>query len=216
MPRALAALFLFALTVQADGQPLGEVARKEKERRAENADKGVAVREYSSSGEAIVGDFAPEETAEPEEASAWDAEREKARELEPRFAEIAREADELDVLFERYRNECHGRYTITRAPGPTAVDPTASYDVRAGRGWLIVLENPNALNVVTPGPGQKTVSDAATPQCQKLRSDVVASAMWVKAAFEEVLEQARRKAILPGMVRELRRKYRLEWGRYRL
>ena len=144
-------------------------------------------------------------------------EREKTKELEPRFAEIAREADELDGLFERWRNACHGRHTITRAPGPAmAVDPTASYDVRAGRNWLIVLENPNALNVVTPGPGRKTVSTAETPQCQKLRSEVVAAAMWVKDALEDVLEQARKKGILPGMVRELRRKYRLEWGSYRI
>jgi hypothetical protein len=40
--------------------------------------------------------------------------------------------------------------------------------------------------------------------------------MWVKAALEEVLDEARKKGILPGMIRELRRKYRLEWGRYRL
>jgi hypothetical protein len=151
------------------------------------------------------------------EPSALDAEREKAKELEPRFAEIAREADELDALFERWRNQCYGRYTVSRAPGPaTAVDPTASYDVRAGRGWLIVLENPAVLNPTVPSPGQKTVTTAETPQCQKLSGDVISAAMWVKESLEELLEQARKKGILPGMVRELRRKYRLEWGRYRL
>ena len=218
MLRAWSAALVLSLAADVSAQSLGEVAKKEKARRAENAENGASVREYQSSGGPIEQDVLPEdEPAEPVEASALDAEREKAKELEPRFAEIAREADQLDVLFERWRNQCYGRYTVSRTPGPaTAVDPTASYDIRAGRGWLIVLENPGALNATVPGPGQKTVTTAETPQCQKLRGEVVASAMWVKEALEEVLEQARKKGILPGMVRELRRKYRLEWGRYRL
>jgi hypothetical protein len=218
MLRALGAVLLLALAAEGFAQSLGEVAKREKERRAENAEKGASVPEYQSSGGPIEQDELREEgIPEPLEASALDAEREKAKELEPHFAEIARKADELDVLFERWRAQCHGRYTMTRTPGPvTAVDPRASYDVRAGRNWLIVLENPGALNATVPGPGQKTVTTAETPQCQKLRDEVLASAMWVKASLEEVLERARKKGILPGMVRELRRKYRLEWGRYRL
>jgi hypothetical protein len=215
---AWCAVLVLSLAAESAAQSLGEVAKKEKERRAENAETGASVREYQSSGGPIEPEAArEEETGEPLQASSLDAEREKAKELEPRFAEIARKADELDSLFERWRNQCYGRYTVSRAPGPaTAVDPAASYDIRAGRGWLIVLENPGALNATVPGPGQKTVTTAETPQCQKLRGEVVASAMWVKESLEEVLEQARKKGILPGMVRELRRKYRLEWGRYRL
>jgi len=218
MLRALGAMVVLALAVEGFGQSLGEVAKREKERRGENAERGAPVREYSSSGGPIEGEEeAEEEPAAPVEGSAWEAEREKAKELEPRFAEIAGDADELDALFERWRSACQGRYIITRTPGPVAaVDPAASYDVRSGRNWLLVLENPNALDVVTPGPGQKTVSTAETPQCQELRGEVVAAAMWVKDALEDALVTARKKGILPGMVRELRRKYRLEWGRYRL
>jgi hypothetical protein len=218
MLRAWGAALLLSFAAEGSAQSLGEVAKKEKERRAENAESGAPVREYQSSGGPIEPEAArEEETGEPLQASALDAEREKAKELEPRFAEISSEADELDALFERWRNQCYGRYTVSRSPGPaTAVDPTASYDVRAGRGWLIVLENPGALNATVPGPGQKTVTTAETPQCQKLRGDVISAAMWVKESLEELLEQARKKGILPGMVRELRRKYRLEWGRYRL
>jgi hypothetical protein len=218
MLRAWGAALVLSLAADGSAQSLGEVAKKEKVRREENAQNGASAREYQSSGGPIEQDVVrEEETPEPLAASALDAEREKAKELEPRFAEIAREADKLDALFERWKNECHGRYTVTPRPGTaTAVDPTASYDVRFGRSWLIVLENPNALEVATPGPGGKTVSTAETPQCQKQRREVVASAMWVKESLEEVLERARKKGILPGMVRELRRKYRLDWGRYRI
>ena len=218
-------VFVFLFAGLSSGQSLGEVAAKEKERREKNAENDVSTKAFTSSGGRIAAiDKDGPETATPgkneneeKSGSLWDAEREKAKVLEPQMAEIARVADELDILFERYVNECQGRYTITPTPGPAAAfDPTQSYDVRFGRGWLIVLENPTALATTPAQPGRDTVSTAQTPACQKLRSEVVVSATWVKAEMEELLEEARKEGILPGMVRELREKYRIEWSRYKI
>jgi hypothetical protein len=223
MKRALVAvLLLFWCVGSSSGQSLGRVAVKEKERRQQNAVNGVSARSFASTGETIAeedGDRGSVKDSESDERSPslLEAERERAAILEPRMAEIARTADELDVLYERYLNQCYGRHTITTTPGPaTTTGSLSSYNVLTGRGWFLVLENPSALTTVEPGPGRKTVTTAQTPACQKLASDLVASATEVKTAMEGLLEDARKKGILPGMVRELREKYNLEWSRYRL
>ncbi|HXV64537.1 MAG TPA: hypothetical protein VEK15_27820, partial [Vicinamibacteria bacterium] len=50
------------------------------------------------------------------------------------------------------------------------------------------------------------------PQCEGLWERLVTRANQVRRAMRELLEDARRERILPGVIRDLRRKYRLEWS----
>ncbi len=202
-------------------QSLGDVAKKERERRQKNSETGKSAKSYSNTDD-VVTDGPPtelglEQDGNTDEISAtgsvMDEERERAKELEPRMAEIARMADNVDRLFKRYKNTCENRYAVGRSPGLTAnVDVTKGYDIHAGRDWFVVLERPPSVAGMTTQSRPGEIHFLAPPECQALAKELVAAATGVRRAMEEFLETARRERILPGMVRELRRKYRLDWS----
>lgn len=207
-------------------QSLGEVAEREKRRREENREAGVDVPSYTVVGGAIEredgedskGGAAASESldADPsaEEPSPLEQARERGSILEPRMEEISLAADRVDRLYQRYMDQCYGRYAVGVAPpgiGIPAQGPPPVH-VGMGRNWFVVLDTPSAFTTpVQTAPGGSIVL-VEIPQCESLRNDLVQSANAVKNAMRELLELARREGILPGVVRELREKYRLEWS----
>lgn len=216
------------LTLLLSAQSLGEVAEREKKRRQDNREAGVEAPSYTMVGESIEreneggdepadssgGSSKPSETIAPEDdVSPLEQARERGKILEPRMEEISFAADRVDRLYERYMNECYGRYAVGVTPpgiGIPVQPPTAH--VGMGRNWFVVLDTPSAFTTpVQTAPGGNILF-VETPQCESLRNNLVQSANEVRDAMRELLELARRESILPGVVRELREKYRLEWS----
>lgn len=202
-------------------QSLGEVAEREKKRRERNAEAGIEAPSYTSRGEAILpqGRKEPGEAPDPAEeeeegsASPLKEERERGKILEARLAEIARGADRVDGLYDRYMNECYNRYLIGIAPGGVGVPmaPRPFAPVPMGRDWFPLLGGSASTRPVPQIPDQSLVL-VESPQCQALWDELIAAANYVKRQMQELLDVARRERILPGVVRELRRKYQLEWS----
>lgn len=214
----LAAVWVLAAAIAA--QSLGEVAERERERRARNAEAGVEAVSYTSHGGSITPETAKPSEEQPQkadegetEASPIEAERERGEILEPQMAEIAGMADRVDDLYRRYMDQCYGRYAVGATPPgigfPT--QPPAAH-VQMGRDWFLVLDTPSALTTPIPKGRGGSFILVETPQCQSLREELVAAASEVKRAMRELLDLARRERVLPGVVRELREKYRLEWN----
>ncbi|HXV63420.1 MAG TPA: hypothetical protein VEK15_22155 [Vicinamibacteria bacterium] len=213
-------LLAWMMAALVGAQSLGEVAAREKKRREKNAEAGVEVVSYTGSGEGIAADEASISTPDaraPEETESSPLEEEWARgeSYEPRFAEISRAADEVDALFERYMDTCYNRYLIGVTPPGLGVPvlPGSPFLVHTGRNWFVVLENPSVLGPSTATRyGGNDILLVQLPQCEGLWERLVTQADHVRRAMRELLEDARRERILPGVIRDLRRKYRLEWS----
>jgi hypothetical protein len=217
--------FGWLLVLSLSLQSLGEVAEREKERREANREAGVEATSYTMVGESIerknkkdsdaseTGRSPRKASTAEEPSSPLEEARERGKILEPRMEEIARAADRVDDLYQTYMDQCYGRYAIGATPpgiGIPAQPPVAH--VGMGRNWFIVLDTPSAFTTPTriaPGGSFLLVE---TPQCESLRNDLVRSAEEVRSAMRELLDFARREGILPGVVRDLREKYRLEWS----
>lgn len=206
-------------------QSLAEVAEKERERRKRNAEAGVEVVSYTSGGSDISVDdpegheppaaaaTAGEQTDE-EDVSPLENARERGKFLEPRMAEISAMADWVDGLYQRYLSQCYGRYLIGETPPGFGLpfQPSPPAHVPRGRDWFTVLNTPSALTPPVPPAQGRSFILVEPPQCASLREELLASANGVKRAMQAILDLARREGILPGVVRELREKYQLEWS----
>ena len=115
------------LAVSLAAQSLAEVAEKERDRRKRNAEAGVEVLSYTSRGGGISQDEPKERDEAPgaaitageptdQDVSPLEESRERGKLLEPRMAEISAMADRVDGLYERYMNQCYGRYLIGETP----------------------------------------------------------------------------------------------------
>lgn len=123
--------------------------------------------------------------------SGMDEMRARADELEPRMAAIGRIADRLDENYRRYLDACHEKYTAAAA-SPHTVQPHY-YD-----------------------PYQPLViSNETTPICRKLWSDIERDAEDIELEMRAVSEDARRRGVLPGHLRDLARKYGLDRNGWR-
>lgn len=218
-------LWLWAISAAVTVQSLGEVAEREKERRERNAEAGVAVISFTGTGSGDVVEVPSEaETEEPTpglelaeddgDKSPLEVERERGEAFEPRIAEIARAADRVDRLYQRYMDRCYNRYAIGATPPGIGVPvaPSSPVNVEVGRNWFIVLDTPSATSTAVPRAGGGNIILVQTVECQELWADVYDAAMAVKQSMRELLADARREGILPGVIRDLRRKYRLEWS----
>ena len=109
----------------------------------------------------------------------------RAAELEPRMAEIGRIADRVDENYRRYMDACYEKYTT----GTTS---------------------PHAATLYYEPYQPIAISNETTPYCRELWSDIEGDAEEVELAMKALTEAARQRGVLPGHVRDLARKYRLD------
>lgn len=113
--------------------------------------------------------------------------RARADELEPRVAAIGRIAARVDENFRRYMDACYEKYTAATA-SPHAATAYDYYD-----------------------PYQPiAIDNETTPYCRKLWSDIERDSEAVELAMQAIAEEARRGGVLPGHLRDLAAKYRLD------
>lgn len=96
---------------------------------------------------------------------------------------LARRADSLDDYWERYRSAC----------GPEALANGGD------RAWFGVWEKP-------------TAAARANGQCSQWIGDITQMASGIRAAMASADEAARGASVYPGVRRDLRRKYRMDWA----
>jgi S1-C subfamily serine protease len=101
---------------------------------------------------------------------------------------LARAADQIDTQWRRYRAACLEK---------TAVGIVVSGN---GRDWFGAL-----------GSGTVAIANESLPECLALRSDIVTLGARVAAGMEQAGEAARRAGVYPGIAREIRVKYRMDW-----
>jgi hypothetical protein len=99
---------------------------------------------------------------------------------------LARQADGIDVEWRRYRTACAGN--------------TALGAVMNGRDWFGIWE--------ADGTAKNSES---TSQCFVLRSDIVTRAVSLDVGMQQAEENARRAGVYPGVARDIRRKYTMDW-----
>ena len=139
--------------------------------------------------------------------------RERAAELEPRMAEIARVADRLDDNFRRYVDACYEKYTTADTSGTYGGGGRAyTQGAAAGRDWFAVYESESEFTYGGTYSQSTSIRNESTPYCRELWSDVIDGAREVNDGIVNLQEQARRNGVLPGHLRDLRRKYRLDWS----
>jgi S1-C subfamily serine protease len=97
----------------------------------------------------------------------------------------ARAAGEIDALWTRYSNGCV-------ATAPSAGD----------RPWFAVFS-----------PGAVRLTQSTSIDCPSWLDAVRTRADAVRADVERAAESARQRGVFPGVARDLRRKYRLQWDR---
>jgi S1-C subfamily serine protease len=108
---------------------------------------------------------------------------EGAAQFERAMQAIARRADSLDDYWERYRTAC----------GPEAVANSGD------RPWFGVWEKP-------------TAAARANGQCSQWIGDITQMSSAIRSAMASADEAARGASVYPGVQRDLRRKYRMEWA----
>ncbi len=94
----------------------------------------------------------------------------------------AKRADSLDDYWTRFRNSC-------RAAAPA---------IAGDREWFGVWDRPPAFNT-------------ADAQCARWLSDIAQIAGGIRSAMVSADEAARTASVYPGVRRDLRRKYKLDW-----
>ncbi len=98
---------------------------------------------------------------------------------------LARQADEVDAAWQRYRAACAGKYSIG-----TVVN---------GREWFGLI-------------GDTILIDNETlPQCRAWRDDVTTQARRISDVMQQAEEGARTAGVFPGATRAIRAKYAMEW-----
>ncbi len=103
--------------------------------------------------------------------------------FEQALAAIAARADQIDDFWQRYTASCLGGQRLS-----------GTYD----REWFRVYEN-------------RVPEGRAAPGCAQWLSDVNELADGIRSAMKEVDQAARRLDVYPGVRRDLRRQYRLDW-----
>jgi hypothetical protein len=96
---------------------------------------------------------------------------------------VARRADSLDEYWGRFRDGCH----IAAAPNG------------GDREWFGVWERPPSI-------------DARDVHCSRWLEDVTSIANSVRISMNAADETARSASVIPGVRRDLRRKYKLDWA----
>src|SRR4030095_41513 len=100
------------------------------------------------------------------------------------LAWAAQNSQQLDDYWHRYASSC-----VTSA--------AQSGD----RAWVAVLE-----------PSGVSLNMAASINCQSWLDTIRTNAIPIKNTLDQAAEISRRSGVYPGVMRDLRRKYRLDWN----
>jgi hypothetical protein len=93
-------------------------------------------------------------------------------------------SQQLDAYWDRYASTC-----------------VTSSNRSGDRAWFAVLE-PNGVRI----------NPAATINCQSWLETVQSNALPIKATIDQAADTARRSGVYPGVLRDMRRKHRLDWS----
>jgi hypothetical protein len=96
----------------------------------------------------------------------------------------ARNADDLESYWNRYSSTC-----------------VASATSAGSRAWFAVYE-PNGIRIAA----------TSTYNCRSFLDTITGQADQIRAAVTKATEQARQSGVYPGTLRDLRRKYRMDWA----
>lgn len=138
----------------------------------------------------------------------------KARvaEFEPRMGEIAKTADLLDDNYRRYIDACYQKYTTAESSGSFSGRARGySQGAAAGRDWFVVYGAETDMAYRGSYSESTAMSNETTAYCRELWSDIVDGSREVNQSMRALQQDARRKGVLPGHLRDLRRKFRLDW-----
>jgi S1-C subfamily serine protease len=117
--------------------------------------------------------------------SAGDRAREEATAaFDRQVRAVAQAADRLDRSWADYKSGCLATIAVPRG-----------FD----REWFVVL-------------GDRSPTGGAPPACRAWTEQLVANTGSVRQAMIEARDAARRAGVFPGDLREIQRKYRLDWG----
>jgi S1-C subfamily serine protease len=106
-----------------------------------------------------------------------------AQQLEAAVGALAREADRLDVYWERSRADC-------------GADPRAR---ATSRPWFGLLADRSAI-------------DREAGRCRSWLSDIADYAARIDGVMQRLGEVARQTGVYPGVARDIRRKHKLDWS----
>jgi len=108
------------------------------------------------------------------------------REYDREAREMAYKADEIDTLWQKYRDFCQGTIAVTSGNA-------------FGRQWFGIYT---------------TINAADTPECRMMIQDMETLAAEIDAGMEAAWEKAHRAGVYPGQIRAIQQKYRLELDRW--
>jgi hypothetical protein len=124
--------------------------------------------------------------------SGMDAQRAKAADLfRGRLETLSRVADGLDADFQQYLTECQ-RYRTQADAGPRFAAPH-------GRDWFVVWSE------------QSRLEWPMNASCRSIWRQIGQEAASMKQALDGLEEASRRSGVLPGVMRDFRRQYRLSF-----
>jgi hypothetical protein len=97
---------------------------------------------------------------------------------------FARQADEIDTWWRRYRSGCAGK---------------GSGGAGNGRDWFGVWADPVVMN------------NESVAECRALLGEVINLSARISAGMQQAGENARRAGVYPGTARDIRRKHAMDW-----
>jgi hypothetical protein len=106
-----------------------------------------------------------------------------------RVAALSQQAGQIDVLWSEFKTSC-------------SVTPTSSYP--DGRGWFGLWEEGSVQMDMSSGP------------CRDMFNQIVSRGETVKSGMAQAEEAARKADLAPGDLRDVRRRYAMEWGGWSL
>jgi hypothetical protein len=194
---------------------LARLREQERSRTSEQPSLDTAdAQEPESSQSTALANVSPDEDVPEEAAPRSSMEEFKARvaEFEPRMGEISKTADLLDDNYRRYIDACYQKYTTAESSGSfSGRARERSQGAAAGRDWFVVYGAETDMTFGGSYSENTVVSNETTAYCRELWSDIVNGSREVNQSMKALQQEARRKGVLPGHLRDLRRRFRLDW-----
>ena len=140
--------------------------------------------------------------------------RHRASAYRPELGRIAARADRIDDNFRRYIDGCYQKYTTTASSGTSYGTGSSSSSGAAvatdGREWVAaVFSGTSQVAWRQSWEGQSMTSNEGSAPCRILWSDIVNDSNVVRGAMAAMADDARRRGVIPGVMRELLAEYRL-------
>jgi hypothetical protein len=136
--------------------------------------------------------------------SLYDKEKQAAlKDCETMIANAAKKADGIDIKWGNYKAGCLNKSTTGFSYGGGSGEGTISD--KYGRKWFNI-----AMDISISSTNY--IDNSTLPQCRILIDDIGKLFKEIRAIMDEVSDFARKSSIYPGIIRELREKYRMEWS----